>query len=217
METVSILTVGDRVGPYRLVGLPDGLGALEGSGEKFTLLVNHEITATNGIARAHGSKGAFVSAWTIDAKSLEVTKGEDLTPSPDAVRLWDATSRTYVTGTTVWERLCSADLAKDGAFSYRGLGTKDRMFLNGEEVSQGRVWARIASGTHRGEAWQLPRLGRLSTENAVASPYPQEKTVVVLTDDSALSTAPNASAFPSEVYVYVGRRRGKGTRSSRPG
>ena len=139
-----------------------------------------------------------------------MTKGEDLTPSPDAVRLWDATSQTYVAGTTVWERLCSADLAKEGAFSYRGLGTKDRIFLNGEEVSQGRAWARIASGKYKGQAWQLPRLGRLSFENAVASPYPQEKTVVVLGDDSALSTAPNAAAFPSEVYVYVGTKTRKG-------
>ncbi|HEY7205596.1 MAG TPA: phytase [Methylomirabilota bacterium] len=209
-ETVSILTVGDRVGPYRLVGIPDGLGALEGARDTFTLLVNHELTAGSGIARAHGSKGAFVSAWTIDGKTLEVRKGEDLTPSPDDVRLWSATSQSYVSGTTVWERLCSADLAREGAFAYRGLGTKDRIFLNGEEVSQGRAWARIASGKHRGEAWQLPRLGRLSFENAVASPHPQEKTVVVLTDDSALSTVPNAAAFPSEVYVYVGTKRRRG-------
>ena len=32
--------------------------------------------------------------------------------------------------------------------------------MNGEEVSQGRAWARIATGPHAGEAWQLPRLGR---------------------------------------------------------
>jgi secreted PhoX family phosphatase len=209
VDTVSILTVGDRVGPYRLVGIPDGLGAFDGPREKFTLLMNHEITATNGIARAHGSKGAFVSAWTIDPKTLEVTKGEDLTASPDDVRLWDATSGTYVKGTTVWERLCSADLARDGAFFYRGLGTKERIFMNGEEVAQGRAWARIASGKHKGEAWQLPRLGRLSFENAVASPHPQEKTVVILGDDSALSTAPNAAGFPSEVYVYVGTKTRK--------
>lgn len=210
VETVSILTVGDRVGAYRMVGIPDGLGGHEGPRNNFTLLMNHELTATAGIARAHGSKGAFVSAWTINPRTLEVTKGEDLTPSPDDVRLWDPASGQYVSGTTVWERLCSADLAAEGAFSHRGLGTKERIYMNGEEVTQGRGWARIASGKHRGEAWQLPRLGRLAYENAVASPHPQLKTVVVLGDDSALSTAPNAAGFPSEVYVYVGTKTRKG-------
>jgi hypothetical protein len=47
-------------------------------------------------------------------------------------------------------------------------------------------------------------MGRLSFENAVASPHPQAKTVVVLTDDSSISTAP--AGFPSEVYIYVGRK-----------
>ncbi|MFI5326041.1 MAG: phytase [Candidatus Rokuibacteriota bacterium] len=211
VQTVSILTVGDRVDGYRMVGIPDGLGAFEGPRNSFTLLSNHEIIATLGIPRAHGSKGAFVSAWTINPKTLEVTKGEDLTPSADAVHLWDQASGKYVAGTTtIWERLCSADLAKEGAFSYRGLGTKDRIFLNGEEVTQGRAWARIASGKHKGEAWQLPRLGRVAFENAVASPHPQLKTVVVMGDDSALSTAPNPAAFPSEVYVYVGTKTKKG-------
>jgi hypothetical protein len=85
-----------------------------------------------------------------------------------------------------------------------GLGTRDRIYMGGEEVTEGRAWARVATGPHAGEAWQLPRLGRLSFENAVASPYPQVNTVVVLTDDSSLSTA--ATGFPSEVYVYVGRK-----------
>ena len=210
VETVSILTVGDRVGAYRMVGIPDGLGALEGPWNSFTLLMNHELTGAAGVARAHGSKGAFVSAWTINPRTLEVSKGEDLTPSAGQVRLWDGPSGRYVAGTTSWERLCSADLAAEGAFSHGNLGTRERLFLNGEEVSQGRCWARVASGRHKGEAWQLPRLGRLAFENAVASPHRQEKTVVVLADDSALSTAPNAAGFPSELYVYVGTKTRRG-------
>jgi hypothetical protein len=65
--TRSILTVGDSVNskpdgvtPYRLVGIPDGLGAFDNGDGTFTLLVNHEIPGT-GITRAHGSVGAFVS------------------------------------------------------------------------------------------------------------------------------------------------------------
>src|SRR4030095_1436601 len=85
------------------------------------------------------------------------------------------------------------------------------------EVNQGRAWARIATGPHAGEAWQLPRFGKMSYENAVASPHPQLKTVVMLTDDGALSTAGTASAFPSEVFVYVGTKTNQGNAVERAG
>lgn len=207
VEITSILTVGDHIGSYRMVGIPDGLGAFKRGRGEFTLLMNHEITAQRpGIVRAHGSNGAFVSRWTIDRKTLEVLKGEDLTQSALDVFLWDPVAHQYTVGTTQWQRLCSADLPDEDAFFTRGRGTRDRLFLNGEEINDGRAWARIATGSHAGEAWQLPRLGRLSYENAVASPYPQDKTVVVLLDDGALNTAPLAANFPCEVYVYIGRK-----------
>jgi hypothetical protein len=50
----------------------------------------------------------------------------------------------------------------------------------------------------------------MAYENAVACPHPQDKTVVMLTDDGALSTAPVAASFPSEVYVYVGTKTKQG-------
>jgi hypothetical protein len=217
VQTVAILTVGDAIGGYRMVGIPDGLGAYSSDRRHFTLLMNHELTATVGIPRAHGSKGAFVSRWTIDRRTLEVVKGEDFTQSPQKVFLWDPAAQKYIPGTTVWERHCSADLARPGAFFHGGKGTKERLYLNGEEVNQGRAWARIATGPHAGEAWQLPRFGKMSYENAVASPHPQLKTVVMLTDDGALSTAGTASAFPSEVFVYVGTKTNQGNAVERAG
>jgi hypothetical protein len=217
VQTVAILTVGDAVGGYRMVGIPDGLGAYNSDWRHFTLLMNHELTATVGIPRGHGSKGAFVSRWTIDRRTLEVVKGEDFTQSPQDVHLWDPAAQKYTVETTVWERYCSSDLARRGAFFHQGKGTTERLYLNGEEVSQGRAWARIATGPHAGEAWQLPRLGRMAYENAVANPHPQTKTVVMLTDDGALSTEPTASAFPSEVYVYVGTKTRRGNEIERAG
>jgi hypothetical protein len=213
---VSILTVGDSVQGYRMVGIPDGLGAFSSGHKQFTLLMNHEITTgAPGIVRAHGSSGAFVSRWTINTDTLKVVKGQDHTPSADKVFLWDPAMAKYVPGTTQWQRLCSADLAAPSAYSAHGLGTSDRIFLDGEEVTEGRAWARIASGAHIGEAWQLPRCGRLAFENAVACPHPQQKTIVVLLDDSALSTAP--TGFPSEVYFYIGTKTGRGHPIERAG
>jgi hypothetical protein len=211
-KTVSILTVGDSVGGYRMVGIPDGLGAFRSGHGEFTLLMNHEISANPaGITRAHGSNGAFVSRWAIDADTLKVIRGQDHTPSPQHVFTWDSGLKRYVQGTTQWQRLCSADLAPESALFAHGLGTRERIFMDGEEVTEGRAWARIATGPHTGEAWQLPRLGRIAFENALACPFPQEKTIVVVTDDSNLSTSPTPpTGLPSEVYVYIGKKQRSG-------
>ena len=73
--TKSILTVGDSAAGYRMVGIPDGLGAFDNGDGTFTVLMNHELGATAGAVRDHGAKGAFVSKWTIDKDSLEVAPG----------------------------------------------------------------------------------------------------------------------------------------------
>jgi len=209
VKTVSILTVGDSVGGYRMVGIPDGLGPFASGHDEFTLLMNHELTATPpsgpGVVRAHGSTGAFVSRWTIDARTLRVKKGQDHTPSPSKLFLWDG--RGYVAGTTQWQRHCSGDLPASSAFYHRGRGTTDRIYMNGEEVTDGRAWARIASGPHTGEAWQLPRFGRMAYENAVACPYAQEKTIVALTDDSSALTTPLPNNGKQLRHVPVGKAK----------
>jgi hypothetical protein len=71
VETKAIFTVGDLVGDdvkdgYRMVGIPDGLGAIEDKGGTFELLMNQELSSGHGRVRAHGGDGAFVSQWTID-------------------------------------------------------------------------------------------------------------------------------------------------------
>lgn len=216
VKIVSILTVGDSIGGYRMVEIPDGLGAFGSGRGQFTLLMNHEITAQRpGIVRKHGSNGAFVSRWTIDPRSLKVLNGEDLTPSASKVHLWDAVHNEYnpTPTTTQWQRLCSADLPAESALFSNGRGTRERIFFDGEEVTDAasaRAWGRIVTGPHAGEAWQLPRLGRLAYENVVACPHSGEKTVALLTDDGDLSTAATSTGFPSEVYVYIGEKSKSG-------
>ena len=86
--TASILTTGDAVGGYRLAGIPDGLGAFDNYDGTFTLLVNHEISSSLGVARAHGAKGAFVSKWIIHKGTLAVLHGrpDDGRRAPGAAR-----------------------------------------------------------------------------------------------------------------------------------
>jgi len=220
VETVAILTVGDQVGDYRMVGIPDGLGAFRTQGDDFVVLMNHEISATLGTPRRHGSKGAFVSRWTIDRHRLEVTSGQDFTQAPEDVHRWNPTSGAYETGTTAWDRFCSADLAAESAFFEGGLGTHERIFLAGEETSSnggGRAWARIATGPNTGQVWQLPRLGRMAFENALACPHPQDKTIVFVTDDGNVNTAPVVGNLPSEIYIYIGTKTTTGNEIERAG
>jgi hypothetical protein len=107
--TAAILSVGDAVGRYRLVGIPDGLGAFDNSDGTFTLLVNHEIPDTRGTTRAHGARGAFVSKWLVRKKDLAVIHGADLIQE---VVTWNPVTGTWNAPAkgVAMSRFCSADL-----------------------------------------------------------------------------------------------------------
>ena len=203
--TKSILTVGDSVDGYRMVGIPDGLGAYESRPGTFTLLSNHEIANTLGIPRDHGATGAFVSKWVIARHSLRVAAGRDLISK---VATWNPATSSYnppAKGVSLG-RFCSADLAaRSAVYDWRsGLGYNGPLFLDGEEVgNEGRAFAHAEGGI----SWELPALGKYSFENAVANPATGRKTVVVGTDDTT----------PGQVYVYVGEKKATGNPAERAG
>ncbi|HEY3493425.1 MAG TPA: hypothetical protein VGK73_02015 [Polyangiaceae bacterium] len=202
--TVPLLTVGESVNdkpdgsPYRMVGIPDGLGAFDNGDGTFTLLSNHELGNTSGVARAHGGKGSFVSKWTMCGGSGKVQHGEDLI---EQVFLWDNATRAYVQARNVaFGRFCSANLPEPSAFfdAKTGLGYDGRLFLNGEESgTEGRGMAHALDG----RSWELPRTGKFSWENSVASPNTGTVTVVAGLDDST----------PGEVYFYYGTKTNAGS------
>jgi hypothetical protein len=224
VRTMSLLTVGDAVRGYRLVGIPDGMGAWNADREAFNLVISHEISKTLGVPRAHGSKGAFVSRWRVNARTGEVLAGRDHHSAPADVFTWNGGS--YVQGSIAYDRFCSGDLAPRSAYfakSWFGrFGTKSRIFLSGEETSppfaadHGRVFAHIVSGPDKNESYELPRMGKMAFENALASPYPQPRTVVMLMDDAGRETNVTTANVcrsqgqsgciepPSELYMYVG-------------
>lgn len=197
VTTTSILTTGDVVGGYRMVGIPDGLGAYDNGNGTFTVLMNHELGSTLGINRAHGSKGAFVSEWVIDKSTLAVLSGSDLITTP-----------VLTSGTAAFNRFCSADLPAPSAFYNGVVGTSERLFLNGEESgAEGRAFAHVATGPNKGVSYELPSLGNFSWENAVANPFAQTKTIVMGTDD----------ATPGQVYMYVGTKQAAGNEVQQAG
>jgi hypothetical protein len=226
-SVTSILTVGDAAANgYRMVGIPDGMGAYDNNNGTFTVLLNHELGTTAGVARAHGSTGGFVSEWVIRKSDLAVLSGGDLASSHlvwDNVanvytsgigKRWDAATNSYVASAASeansFARLCSADLPAVSAFynAASGLGTTSRIFMNGEETgAEGRAYGFVATGADKGKAYELNRLGKFSWENSIANPYSGDKTVVIGFDDST----------PGQVYVYSGTKTNVGNEVDRAG
>lgn len=205
-QFTAVLTAGDYIDNYRMSGLPDGMGAFDNGNGTFTLVMNHEISSSLGVVRAHGNKGSYVSKWIIKKSDLTVMSGSDLIQN---VYLWNGTSYTKYNATNVgskatFNRFCSADLPAVSAFynSKTGLGTQERIFMNGEESgSEGRGFAHIITGSEAGSTYELPYLGKFSWENSVACPNESNKTIVVGTDD----------ATPGQIYVYIGTKTNTGT------
>jgi hypothetical protein len=238
VSTTSIFTAGNSVGAYRMVGIPDGIGLLPGSvgstfgNSDFGIVVNHELGKNVGIVRSHGARGAFVSRWTIDRK-LRVIAGRDQIANPSSLFVWNGSA--WSPGVTAFDRLCSADLAAPGAFSFGWLGTANRIYLNGEETApsssadHGRVFAHVLTGPDANKTFELPALGKAAVENAVASPYPQAKTIVMVTDDANRETnitlanvcrnqgQAGCQEPPSELMMYLGEKKDRGNDVERAG
>lgn len=204
----SYLTVGDEPAQngYRMVGVPDGLGAFRGA-KGIVVYNNHELEPGEGLVRKHGQDGSFVSRMVIDPVTGAVKSGKDLI---DEVRFYDYRSGGY--GPTpvapadatfghqaAFSRFCSGYLAPSG-FLYNavtGRGMKRSLyFANEESGSEGRAFGVLKDG----RTYQLPRLGLFSWENTLAAANQTDTTVVVGNEDDA----------SGQLRVYVGRKRDTG-------
>ncbi len=191
----SLLTAGDAVGGYAMAGTPDGMGAWDNGDGTFTMLVNHEFATGQGGPRSHGNtSGSFVSRWVVDKGSLKVISGRDQITS--LVLAGGVGSRDL-------NRLCSADLGEVSAFydAASGLGTRDRIFLNGEETTGGRAFGNVVTGADNGTSYELTALGKAAWEDIAANPATGVDTVAVGQSDGGTQG----------VYVYHGTKQATGT------
>lgn len=219
----SLLTVGDGVpnrdggAPFRMVGVPDGLGATPRFNGKFRVFQNQEIGGTQGTVRRHGEKGAFVSDFQINANTFRVENGKDLI-NP-TVKYYDYTTSSYQSSapagwTSAFSRFCSAYLSYPGQFLLRysadgsgdGVGYAGQLYMANEENGDtGRTFA----VTTAGDAEQLPRLGLASWENTVIAPTTKTRTVAV-----GLEDGPSDGA---QLWIYSGEKTDSGTPAARAG
>lgn len=232
----TYVNLGTGANTYRLVGIPDGAGVFRTPQDiadgSFTALVNHELGNTSGIVREHGSRGALVSRWRIRsnpgaANHLQVIGGRDLIQN---VAIFDTATLAFFptlfnaanpmlnyTGNVYgganpsnngFGRFCSADLAAPSAYRFGEFGTDERIFLNGEEIgAPGRIFAHVVTGPNAGTSYELAQHGDYSWENAVSSPFPQLKTIVIGIDD----------ATPGNLHIFVGDKKNTGNDVERAG
>jgi len=231
-SATSLLTVGDAIGGYLMIGIPDGLGAYSNGNGTMTVLANHEIGndyttgVLKGTLRAHGAAGGTVSKWVINTSTWQVISGGDFVTSPTNQMMWDTTANAgagnWVARTAsnpyAYLRPCAADLPKLEAFydSVSSYGYNGRIFMNGEEAgAEGKGFAWIVDGAEAGKVYELPHHGKYSWENNLARynyglmPGSANllQTVTVGTDDTT----------PGEVYVYIGAKTSTGNAVQKAG
>ena len=206
VRTRSLFTVGDLAADdgYRMVGIPDGLGAYR-QGKDLVVLENQELTT--GIARRHGQPGAFVSRLVLDPKTGRVRAGSDLI-NP-GVKYWDYPAGTYAaapglpagatTGhSAAFARFCSSSLTEAGQLKNGSRGYAGQIyFANEESGDEGRAFG----VTLDGQAYQLPRLGLFSWENTQAAHNRSDTTLVLGNEDGG----------KGQLRAYVGTKQRAGS------
>ena len=218
-EVDALFSVNDKVPEasnpglsYRMVGIPDGLGAMPNGDGTSTLFMNHELgyaaissPVVDGVGNPVGPayRGAIVSKWTLDAEG-NPTKGE---------RAYD----------TVWDENAFLGPAPDvsnvaqmprqfGRFCSGGLHGKadgyDRpIYFANEEVGAADSFdgrGGLAVAIFDNELHTLPKLGRFPWEQTVTQPRRDNRTVIIGTEDGPAALDP--AVFNSHIYLYVGKK-----------
>jgi hypothetical protein len=185
---------------YRMVGIPDGLGARSNGNGTSTLLMNHEFTAATISQPVVGGpqyRGAFVSKWMLDADGDPIS-GEraydrvfnENTLVGDAAEVGNATP--------AFSRFCSGSLSGPP----HGL---DRWiyFTNEEEqLSFGPTFdgkGGVSVAIFDNEAHTLPKLGHYSKENTLVQPDSGARTVIFSLEDGP-------ATLDNQLYMYVGTK-----------
>jgi Alkaline phosphatase PhoX len=184
---------------YRMVGIPDGLGAHPNGDGTSTLYMNHELGFTAQSAPVVGgpkNRGAIVSQWILD---------EDGDPIAGK-RAYDSifAENTFLGPAPVVgnEAQMPRQLARfcSGFLAGRKHGFDRPIYLTNEESNSpdtfdGRGGLSVA--IFDGELHTLPKLGRYSKENTVVRPGHGTRTVIFSLEDGP-------ATLDNQLYMYVG-------------
>lgn len=208
-QVTPLFSVDDRVPllggtagqQYRMVGIPDGLGAHPNGDGTATLFMNHELAFTarpQPVVDAPRYRGAFVSQWILDADGDPIAgkraydrvyEGDTfLGPAPEVGNEAEMPSQ--------FARFCSGFLA--GAVN----GFDRPIYLTNEEADSPNTFdgkGGLSVAIFDDELHTLPKLGRFSKENSIVQPGRGRATVIFSTEDGP-------PTLDSQLYMYVGAK-----------
>jgi serralysin len=209
-DITPLFSADDRVpllggGPgdeYRMVGIPDGLGARPNANGTSTLFMNHEFpfaTLSEPVVGGPKNRGAIVSKWILDEdgdpvagrRAYDRIFAEDtfLGPAPE-VGNEDEMPRQF-------SRFCSAFLAGPEHGFDRWIYLTNEEETTAANTFDGRGGQSVAIFDN--ELHTLPALGRSSKENSVVQPGHGARTVIFPMEDGP-------PTLDNQLWMYVGKK-----------
>ena len=186
---------------YRMVGIPDGLGAHPNRDGTSTLYMNHELAFTalsEPVVGGPKNRGAIVSQWILDAD------GDPVAGRRAYDRIYD--ENTFLGPAPVvgneaqmprqFARYCSGFLAG------RADGFDRPIYLTNEEATSPETFdgkGGLSVAIFNNELHTLPKLGRYQKENTLVQPGRGTRTVVLPTEDGP-------ATLDNQLYMYVGKK-----------
>jgi hypothetical protein len=184
---------------YRMVGIPDGLGAHPNGDGTSTLFMNHELnntTLSEPIVGGPKNRGTYVSQWILDAdgdpiagrRAYDRVFQEDtlVGPAPDATNT-----------TRALARFCSGFLAGPENGFDRWIYLTNEEEQTAANTFDGRGGQSVAIFDN--ELHALPDLGHFSKENTVVQPHQGTSAVIFSTEDGP-------ATLDNQLYMYVGKK-----------
>ena len=217
-ETEALLSVGDTVPEtsnpdqdYKMVGIPDGLGAHAAQGGTRIVYMNHELTnstLSEPVVGAPLNRGALVSKLVVD-RDGDVISGERAYDWVFNENTFHGPAAQVGNSTRPFSRFCSGSLATPEEHGF------DRpIYITNEEEGTpantfdgmgGLAVAIVDNNLHT-----LPKLGRFAWENTLVQPTQGNRTVIMGMEDGPAVLDP--AQENSQVYLYVGKKdRSRGT------
>jgi Alkaline phosphatase PhoX len=186
---------------YRMVGIPDGLGAHANGDGTSTLYMNHELGFTalsEPVVGGPKNRGAIVSRWILDSqgdpiagrRAYDSIFEEDtfLGPAPEVGNEAQMPSQ--------FARFCSGFLAGPTHGFDRGI------YLTNEEDATASTFdgkGGVSVAIFDGELHTLPALGHFAKENSVVQRGRGGRTVVFPMEDGP-------ATLDNQLYMYVGKK-----------
>jgi hypothetical protein len=186
---------------YRMVGIPDGLGAHPNGDGTSTLFMNHELGFTaqsEPVVGGPKNRGAIVSQWLLDAD------GDPIAGRRAYDRIFDENTFVGPAPEVGNEALMPRQLARfcSGFLAGPRNGFDRPIYLTNEESTSPDTFdgqGGLSVAIFDGELHTLPKLGRYSKENTVVRPGHGTATVIFSLEDGP-------ATLDNQLYLYVGTK-----------